>query len=54
LLKTYAIWEGQENRVFFYNSPGQRFAETGLNKTPDVQILSPIKAGIHSERVIMR
>ena len=53
LLKTYAIWAGQEHRVLFYDSGGQRFAETRLSEAPDVQILSPIKAGIQAERVII-
>lgn len=35
LLKTYAIWSGEENRVLFYDSTGLRFAETRLSDGPD-------------------
>ncbi len=35
LLKAYAIWAGEENRVLFYDSTGQRFAETRLSEAPD-------------------
>ncbi len=37
LLKTYAIWAGQEHRVLFYDSAGQRFGETRLSESPDVE-----------------
>jgi hypothetical protein len=35
LLRTYAVWAGEENRVLFYNSTGLRFAETRLSESPD-------------------
>ena len=35
LLKTYAVWAGEENRVLFYDSGGVRFAETRLSEGPD-------------------
>jgi hypothetical protein len=35
LLRTHAIWAGAESRVLFYNSSGQRFAETQLSEGPD-------------------
>lgn len=35
LLKTYAIWAGEENRILFYNCNGERFAETRLSEAPD-------------------
>jgi hypothetical protein len=35
LLKTYAIWVGEENRVLFYDSTGTRFGETRLSEAPD-------------------
>jgi hypothetical protein len=35
LLKTYAVWVGEENRVLFYDSAGMRFAETRLSEAPD-------------------
>jgi hypothetical protein len=34
-LKTYALWAGEENRILFYNSSGERFAETYLSEGPD-------------------
>jgi hypothetical protein len=35
MLKAYAVWAGEENRVLFYNSAGERFAETRLSDAPD-------------------
>ncbi len=35
LLKTYAIWAGEENRILFYDCTGARFAETRLSDAPD-------------------
>ena len=35
LLKTYAVWAGEENRVLFYDSTGLRFGETRLSEGPD-------------------
>jgi hypothetical protein len=35
LLKTYALWAGEENRILFYDSTGQRFGETRLSDSPD-------------------
>jgi hypothetical protein len=35
LLKTYALWAGEECRVLFYDSTGERFAETQLSDAPD-------------------
>ncbi len=34
-LKTYAIWAGEEHRILFYSSTGERFAETRLSDSPD-------------------
>ena len=34
-VKTYAIWAGEECRVLFYDSTGQRFAESLLSEAPD-------------------
>jgi hypothetical protein len=34
-LQTYAVWAGQENRILFYDSTGQRFAESRLCEGPD-------------------
>lgn len=35
LLKTYAVWAGEENRILFYDNTGCRFAETRLSDSPD-------------------
>jgi len=35
LLKTYAVWAGEENRILFYDCTGERFAETRLSDAPD-------------------
>jgi len=37
LLRTYAIWAGEENRILFYDSTGARFAETRLSDAPDAE-----------------
>jgi hypothetical protein len=34
-LQTCAIWAGEEGRVLFYDSSGQRFAQTRLDEAPD-------------------
>jgi hypothetical protein len=40
LLKTYAVWAGQENRILFYDCSGARFAETRLSDAPDPRKLA--------------
>jgi hypothetical protein len=35
MLKTYAVWAGEENRILFYDSTGARFAEVRLSDAPD-------------------
>ena len=35
LLRNYAVWAGEENRILFYNSSGERVAETRLTDAPD-------------------
>ena len=35
LLRSYAVWAGEENRILFYDSAGLRFAETRLSDAPD-------------------
>jgi hypothetical protein len=35
LLKNYAVWAGEENKIFFYDSTGLRFAVTRLSDGPD-------------------
>ena len=36
LLRTYAIWAGDENRVLFYDSTGVRVSETRICEGPDL------------------
>ncbi len=35
LLRTYAVWAGDEHRILFYDSTGERFAEARLCESPD-------------------
>jgi hypothetical protein len=35
MLKTYAVWAGEEARILFYDSGGVRFAESRLSEAPD-------------------
>jgi hypothetical protein len=35
LLKNYAVWAGDENRILFYNSSGERVSETRLSEAPN-------------------
>jgi len=35
MLKAYAVWAGQEDRILFYDSAGIRFAESKLSDGPD-------------------
>jgi hypothetical protein len=35
LLRTYAVWAGDENRILFYDSKGERFNEVRLTDGPD-------------------
>jgi len=37
---TQAIWAGEENRILFYDSLGQRFAQTVLSEAPDPRQLA--------------
>jgi len=40
LLKNFAIWAGDENRILYYNSCGERVAETKLSEAPDPRALA--------------
>lgn len=40
MLKTYAVWAGEENRILFYDSTGLRFAETRMCDAPDPRKLA--------------
>lgn len=35
LVRSCAIWAGEEHRILFYNSMGDRFAEFRLSEAPD-------------------
>ena len=35
LLRNSAVWAGDENRILFYNSSGERVAEVRLSEAPD-------------------
>lgn len=37
LVKAYAVWAGEENRILFYDSSGVRFAQTRLSEAPDLR-----------------
>ena len=39
-VRTYAVWAGEENRILFYDSLGQRFAQTTLTESPDPRELN--------------
>src|SRR5436305_2002420 len=34
LLRTYAVWAGEEDRILFYDSTGLRFGQTRLSEGP--------------------
>jgi hypothetical protein len=40
MVKTYAVWAGDEDRILFYDSNGQRFAEVRLSVAPDARKLA--------------
>jgi hypothetical protein len=40
LLKSYAVWAGDEDRILFYNSSGERFAETRLSEAPKTRCIA--------------
>jgi hypothetical protein len=35
MLRTTAVWAGEEDRILFYDSTGLRFGETRLSEAPD-------------------
>jgi hypothetical protein len=35
MVKTYAVWAADEDRILFYDSNGQRFAEARLSDAPE-------------------
>ena len=40
LLKTYAVWAGEEKRILFYDCTGARFSITRLSEAPDPRKLA--------------
>jgi len=40
MVKTYAVWAGEEDRILFYDSSGNRFAQTRVSDGPDVYKLA--------------
>jgi hypothetical protein len=40
MVKTYAVWAADEDRILFYDSNGQRFAEVRLSEAPDPRKLA--------------
>jgi hypothetical protein len=40
MVKTYAIWAGEEGRILYYDSQGIRFAETRLSEAPSLRALA--------------
>ena len=37
MVRCYALWAGDEERILFYDSAGQRFAETKVHEGPDLR-----------------
>jgi hypothetical protein len=37
MVRCYALWAGDEERILFYDSSGQRFNETKVHEGPDVR-----------------
>ncbi|MSR32892.1 MAG: hypothetical protein EXR99_15465 [Gemmataceae bacterium] len=35
MVRCYALWAGDEDRILFYDSAGQRFGETKVHEGPD-------------------
>ncbi len=35
LVRTYAVWAGEEDRILFYDGTGNRFAQVRLSDAPD-------------------
>ncbi|MGH7171834.1 MAG: hypothetical protein ACRELG_16280 [Gemmataceae bacterium] len=40
LVRSYAVWAGEEDRILFYDCTGQRFAESRLSEAPDPRKLA--------------
>jgi hypothetical protein len=37
MLRNYAIWSGEENRILYYNCTGERVFETHLSEAPTLR-----------------
>ena len=44
LVRSCAIWAGEEHRILFYDSLGERFAEIRLSDAPDPRKLDDLTA----------
>jgi hypothetical protein len=44
LLKTYAVWAAEENRILFYDNTGMRFRQDRLSDAPDPVLLDKLAA----------
>lgn len=40
MVRTYAVWAGEEGRILYYDSHGRRFAQTRLGDAPDPRQLA--------------
>jgi hypothetical protein len=40
MLRSHAVWAGDEHRILFYDSNGERFAENRLSESPDPRKLA--------------
>jgi hypothetical protein len=40
-MRSYAIWAGEEGRVLFYNSAGERIHHIRLTESPDPASITP-------------
>ncbi len=40
MLKAYAVWAGDEDRILYYNSGGERVGETRLSEAPNASDLA--------------
>jgi hypothetical protein len=47
LVRSCAVWAGDEHRILFYNSMGERFAEVRLSEAPDLAAAST--ATVHAK-----
>jgi hypothetical protein len=45
LLRTSAVWSGEEHRILFYDSTGVRFHEVRLSESPTPEELVPAPTG---------